>query len=82
MAKAAMVTVGGYAMGLVLGLFMNAMDYKEFDYNKGVKYTTKLALRVKLIITLRKTGIEWLRWQDHLVFSVFSFLFLNVKWRN
>jgi hypothetical protein len=41
-----MVTVGGYAMGLVLGLFMNAMDYKEFDYNKGVKYTTKLALRV------------------------------------
>ncbi len=32
MAKAVMVTVAGYAMGLALGFFMNAMEIRDVDY--------------------------------------------------
>ena len=32
MAKAGMVTVAGYAMGLALGFFMNAMEIRDVDY--------------------------------------------------
>jgi import inner membrane translocase subunit TIM22 len=36
-----MVTVGGGAMGMVMALFMNAMEFRELDFTKGAKQTTK-----------------------------------------
>ena len=34
-------------MGFVMAMFMNAMDYKEFDYAKNtMMHSTRLALKV------------------------------------
>ena len=48
MVKSGIVTVGGYAMGFVMALFMNAMEFREIDTARGFKVSTKKALQVLL----------------------------------
>jgi len=43
--KAVMVTVGGGAMGFVMALFMNAVEYREIEYGRS-KMPTRAVLRV------------------------------------
>ena len=46
--KAAMVTVGGGAMGFVMALFMNAVEFRELEYGRS-KMPTRAVLRVNTI---------------------------------
>jgi import inner membrane translocase subunit TIM22 len=41
-----MVTVGGGAMGFMMALFMNAVEFREIDYGRS-KMPTRAVLRVK-----------------------------------
>ena len=43
--KAAMVTVGGGAMGFVMAIFMNAVEYRDLEYGR-TKLPTRAVMRV------------------------------------
>jgi import inner membrane translocase subunit TIM22 len=40
-----MVTIGGGAMGFVMALFMNAVEFREIEYGRS-KMPTRAVLRV------------------------------------
>lgn len=37
--------MAGGAMGLGIGMFMAALQFRELDYGRGVRYTTKQSLK-------------------------------------
>lgn len=41
-----MVTVGGGAMGFVMALFMNAMEYRDIEMVGAVRQSAKQTLKV------------------------------------
>jgi import inner membrane translocase subunit TIM22 len=51
--KAAMVTVGGGAMGFAMALFMNAVEFREIEYGRS-KMPTRAVLRVPNSRNFRK----------------------------
>jgi len=63
--KAMMVTIGGGVMGLVMALFMNAMEFREMDFTKGAKQTAKTNMKKDV---RRMMSMSW-------GFAVFGFFF-------
>lgn len=46
--RAALAGVAGYGLGLAIGAFMNAMEFRQIEFGRGLRATTRDALRVDL----------------------------------
>ena len=69
-----MVTVGGGAMGFVMALFMNAVEFRELEYGRS-KMPTRAVLRVELILIINKERLLQNVGYESRIRNVWMFLF-------